>query len=855
MTRSAAEIHELSSVDPERALSMAETFLDSADSVSWGERAVVLRGMSVAKRLLGRFEDAIDLAGRARRLAQEAGDAEQEILAVVTMVGPMVVLGRTADAMALIDGSADFARTPYLEARLTYQRGVVLQMKGEPGVSIEAFEAALPAFRESHDLAMTKSALQGLGLQRLVTGDLDGAESALSEALAIAEERGEEPSVSGIKHNLGLVAAYRGDITGALALLLDSEDIYMRLTGSPAPQHVARCEALISAGLFREARALADEIAKHRRDSGDPEHMANALLVGARAALLGGQFDDAKDTAEEAAAAYESRGRSGEAVDARWIACEARFEIEGPSTDLFRTASEIADVLARENKVAAAAQARLLVGRIAIGLGDDKGAVTALRPVSGVKSGPIELRLQSRVARARLRRLQGDMRGSDAAARSGLGLIDVYQAALGATDLRMGLERHGRELGSIGLGLALDSGKPRRILAWMERTRARALRHRPVVATNDDRIRQKLGRLRQVEAGLRDPTESSEPQLRRERRRLQEEVRFADRLKQADEGTVSDFTVLALVELLADRTLVEIGVHDGHLVGVAVRRGRAGRVELGEAAPMLDELRHVRFAMRRAARRGRPIDPASMSRLEEMLLGDLRIDTEGVVLVPPPSLMAVPWAALPRLRDLVLTVSPSAEMWWRAERRGKSGSGVVVAGGPDLEVAETEITAVGALYPDPTLLPPGATVEALRKSLANAATAHIASHATFQVENPMFSSLRFGDGDLNVYDIERLERPPSLVVLSACDSGYTEAGSGDELAGLTSALLSMGTRSVVASVGLVPDSLATSELMVAFHRGLLEGLDPPRALAIARARMGDEPEGHIAGASFVCVGA
>jgi len=119
----------------------------------------------------------------------------------------------------------------------------------------------------------------------------------------------------------------------------------------------------------------------------------------------------------------------------------------------------------------------------------------------------------------------------------------------------------------------------------------------------------------------------------------------------------------------------------------------------------------------------------------------------------------------------------------------------------------------------------------------------------------MFSSLRLGDGNLNVYDIERLGAPPSVVILSACDSGYTETRAGQELAGLTSALLSIGTRSVVASVGLVPDTPATSELMVDLHRGLLEGLGPAKALARAQDRSFDDPESFVSAASFICIGA
>jgi len=119
----------------------------------------------------------------------------------------------------------------------------------------------------------------------------------------------------------------------------------------------------------------------------------------------------------------------------------------------------------------------------------------------------------------------------------------------------------------------------------------------------------------------------------------------------------------------------------------------------------------------------------------------------------------------------------------------------------------------------------------------------------------MFSSLRLTDGDLNVYDLERMRRVPDLVVLSACDSGFSDTHPGEELMGLSSALLSLGAKSLVASVGLVPDSEATRELMVGLHRGIISGLGPAEALNRARAPLGGTTAGYVAVASFVCIGA
>jgi CHAT domain-containing protein len=136
--------------------------------------------------------------------------------------------------------------------------------------------------------------------------------------------------------------------------------------------------------------------------------------------------------------------------------------------------------------------------------------------------------------------------------------------------------------------------------------------------------------------------------------------------------------------------------------------------------------------------------------------------------------------------------------------------------------------------------------------------AHIAAHGTYRADSPLFSSLRLADGPLTVYDLDGLSRPPGLLVLSACDSGVSAVRAGDELMGLSSALLSLGTRSVVAGALVVPDS-ATRPLMIEFHRRLRRGDRPAVALAGARAAGSasatEAPEAFAAAASFLCFGA
>ncbi|HSM46101.1 MAG TPA: tetratricopeptide repeat protein, partial [Acidimicrobiia bacterium] len=659
MIRSAGEILELANTDPGRALELGEMLLADGSGSGGRDGVTLFRAMSEASTRLGRFQDSLEMAERARVLARESGDGEQELLATLMMSRPMLILGRSTEALELIDGASHLATTAYLEARVSFQRGQVWAMMGQRVRAIEAFEAALPAFTAEGDQEMIRSTLHGLGHQRLATGDLARAQRDLERALAIAGSRNEAPTVSGLKHHLGVLASYRGDIPEALALLLDSEEIYMRLTGSSAPQHVARSEVLLSVGRFDEAYQLAALIADHHRTSGDPEHLANALLVAARAALLAGDSNNALMTAEEAAATFEEHERPLDAFDARRIALEAKHASQGASDDLLRRAKDVATALEAERQIVSAAQARLLVSEIAIDLGDLESAVQSLDAISKIESGPVELRIHGQMARARLRLLRGDRRGADAAVRSGLRLIDDYQAVLGATDLRMGLEQHGAELGSIGLDLAVDSQSSRRILRWMDRTRARALRYRPVVADEDEEIQEALGRLRQVEAELRGADSRGNRSLERERRHLQERIRDADRLKRVGADFKRSFDIGMLIETLGDRALLELAVHRGRLIGVLLSRGRARRLDLGVSEPGIRELAHLRFDMRRAARRNRTIEPEAVETLDRLLLGEASLDGDEVIVVPPPQLMAAPWSVLPRLREKVVTISPS----------------------------------------------------------------------------------------------------------------------------------------------------------------------------------------------------
>jgi CHAT domain-containing protein len=104
------------------------------------------------------------------------------------------------------------------------------------------------------------------------------------------------------------------------------------------------------------------------------------------------------------------------------------------------------------------------------------------------------------------------------------------------------------------------------------------------------------------------------------------------------------------------------------------------------------------------------------------------------------------------------------------------------------------------------------------------------------------------------YDLERLDRVPALFVLSACDS-LNGTACGEELLGMATALLHLGSRAVVGSIAPLPDEAALV-LMRRMHDRLAAGHGAADALRRARRDGTDDDPLLAAGAHALgCMGA
>jgi CHAT domain-containing protein len=169
--------------------------------------------------------------------------------------------------------------------------------------------------------------------------------------------------------------------------------------------------------------------------------------------------------------------------------------------------------------------------------------------------------------------------------------------------------------------------------------------------------------------------------------------------------------------------------------------------------------------------------------------------------------------------------SPSASVlsYCHAKRKPARGGGALVLGDsrPDvpLPFAREEARRVAQLLGCEPLLGSAASRAKVVEALADEASRqavdvlHVACHGYFDAAEALKSGLLLApegdDGTLTAEQIFGLQLRAELVTLSACESGVNERRPGDELIGLTRALIYAGTSSVLVSLWRV-DDLATA---------------------------------------------
>jgi tetratricopeptide (TPR) repeat protein len=862
---------------PNEALQRARAVL--ADDPPPLDASVARQAIGTVLREYGDIEAAIGELRVARQLARRAGSADREADVLGTLGVALVFAGRTVSGRNALDAAVRQS-TGHLHGRMLFRRGAVLLILGRHREALEDLNSAVAALRMADDQIWEARALQERAVSYLSSGLARRAVDDLRRAEDLFTANGQELESAETAVNRGLVALRLGDLPEALTCFDEAAERYQRL-GTPDPDlSLHRCAALTAAGLARDALEEADAaIRQLDQIHGRPTKRAELLLTAATCALAAGEPAIAMARATEARRLFARQGRRWWRAHAQLAQVSASIDV-GPATaallrDAQRCVRELAGLSSPDQP-----QAELATGRVALALGRTAVADEHLAAAAaGRQHGPALSRAVAWLAEALRAEAVGDPRRLMYACRHGLDVIDEYRSMLGSSELRAQTTAHGAELASLGLRHALRLGRPGLLLAWSERWRAIALAVPPVRPSGDEKLQADLAAMRSVSSRISQAQSRGLPStpLQHERQRLERAVRArALRTLGPGHGGARSSRGLdrsgLLDELNGDRLLELVDI-EGELHVLVCGEGRVRRFAAGTSEEAARVVRSARFSLSRVALGSSASYPAAArdrlvrlgEMLDQVLLGEAGdyLGDGNVIVVPPGRLYDVPWGLMPRLHTRAVSVAPSAASWLRARRavagNGRDAGPVVLVRGPGLASRGAEVPQLAVDYAagdlQPVVLGDGsATVARVMSAIDGARLVHIAAHGTFRADSPLFSALQLDDGPLTVYDLERLRRGPRSLVLSSCDSGVVAPAGADEVLGLASSLIPLGTAGIVASVVPVNDP-AVVPLMIELHRQLRGGASLAEALRDARLASGSGLVAAATGWSFVSLGA
>ena len=818
----------IASLDSARA-----AFVELEDTHS-AAQTLVPRIMALA--MLARHEEAIETAQAAQRELMVHGD------------------DRGAAKVSLNLGSLHLRRDSFAQAAVDYRRSAVL-------------------FARVGDAEHSIMADIGLADALTAHGEFDEASRIYARAGMRAEAH-RFPVLSAMQsESLALLDLARGNFAEALARMEQARRTYDRLS---MPQHLAIAEKQLADGylelkLVPEAIALLEQVRSRFETQEMHDDLAWTVAQLGRAYALTGENQRAIEALDHATRVFE---RQANAVGTASVAL-ARAELALASRDAL-TACAYADSAARAFALSNLADRELRARSLQAHAMLETGALdeathlfaTLLDRAQALHVLPVQVSLltgQGLIAAAR-----GDREHARRAFERAVELFEQQRSALAADELRDAfLTDHllpYREL----VRMALDGWQAEptpsaaaRVLASMERFRARALgdRLRRRESFDDEdatrELRTRANWLRRRVTRIADEggeVASALDELRQAELALLEHGR-RERLVNArasGESSAFDDDLETLTRSFqSGDALVEYGVVGDELFacvatadGVRVRRGIASWREVQEnlrsARFQIESLRHgsgplashLEVLVHRAQVRMRRLHHLVWAPLRDLLTGVRR-----VLVAPYGELGAMPFGALHDgaaylVESLDIAVVPGACIAARTvlAHRGTIRQAVVMGVSREIPYARREAELVANAFTGTTLImDDDATVQAFVDAAGKADLVHLACHAQFRSDNPMFSALHLADGALTAEHVERLHMGPATIVLSACETAAWRAGLGDEMFGLVRAFFVAGAARVVATLWPVDDA-ATADVMTAFHAALREHASPSAAL-------------------------
>jgi CHAT domain-containing protein len=250
--------------------------------------------------------------------------------------------------------------------------------------------------------------------------------------------------------------------------------------------------------------------------------------------------------------------------------------------------------------------------------------------------------------------------------------------------------------------------------------------------------------------------------------------------------------------------------------------------------PRAELVRKVAGLNRRLRDPQTAFDPTGANELFLFLVQPVlaRLRSERLVVIAHEDLANLPFQVLRNPADgrylgeqFQISYAPSATVLLGLRRSAPlAGARVLALADPALPAAVPEVQAIAKLFPGRSLVQADALVreKSVKTMVADYDVIHLAVHGNFDAGEPMLSHLGLarGDGDDGKLTAAEMFGLPlarnRLVVLSACETGRTEATHANEVLGMSRALLYAGASTLVLSSWKV-DSEATTTWMHAFY--------------------------------------
>lgn len=828
--------------DPAVALAAARTALETPD-LPPQERAVALCAVGCAAYYANRMPEAVRLLGEAETLAVDP-EVRAEIL--LTLAPAMSKEGQPEQALTLLQDPC-FDTSARLAGHAHNQRGIILIETGRLPEALTDITEAVRLLRSVGDSHRATRALVNLGVVTSMMGRLEDSERWYQEARALGIETDQPVVAAVIEGNLGYIASRRGDFATAIEW-------------------------------FDRARRGFEEF-------GDVDLLtANLEVDYARTLLDIGLTNDAADAAGRAIVSASAGGNQMLELQSRLLLAEATIQADQPRrarrqielaldlaqrldhrASLLKASYLTAELAPDESEQSAFddAAATELAWFVQAGWGREAYAWTLRRAMRWWLERPNEVRALIEAADAGtsdldvdpvarslgamlLAATSGDRRRLDAEFDRALGAIQILADMINVAEHRGTSIWLLRPIAEVAIETSLRAGDPpERMLHIFERCRGAIptpSHDRPATAGSDDHVSD----LRDARVALSETKLAGGDVAAATETVRALEHRIRDR-RRTIRPIVDDVGTPLLADLPDDTVYVGQIVSRGRIVTVTVRNGRVRTHELAALDQITPHLRAQRAGLRRMGDRRRNGGDEVVSRIREtnetldaLLIRPLELgDAARVVFTPAVQIRHAAWSALPALADRDLTLTRSLHSWNSDDERLSIGRFAFLEG-PELAHGRAELETVEriwrqqATFVDNALVDK-ATIDDAIAAFSTADLLHLSVHGAFRTDNPLFSFLRFTDGDLTVLRMSELARVPAVVVLASCDGAASNRRTaiGDDVIGTALELSRLGARAVIAPMVAVNDA-AAADFSVVLHTGLASGASIDEAMHRAR---------------------